>query len=184
LTEQEAKDVFNEIYAQTHRHVLAYITAKCFDTADISDIFQEVYAELFTVISKKGKGYIKNSEAFVINIASQKLYRFNKKYRKLKSIYAVSFESDEDAISGLDFEAFENSVEEKAIKADTIGQVWDYLSEKTPDVRKVFHLRYSLDMTIPEIAGMLSFSESKVKNIIYRTLCQLREIYTEAGGAI
>lgn len=183
MTEQEAKDVFNEVYAQTHRHVLAYITAKCFDTADISDIFQEVYAELFAVIGKKGKGYIKNSEAFVINIASQKLYRFNKKFRKIRNTSAVSFDVDEEAISSLDFEAFEKAIEEKAIKADTIGQVRDYLAKKSPDVRKVFHLRYSLDMTIPEIAGKLSFSESKVKNIIYRTLCELRKIYTEAGGA-
>lgn len=183
MTEQEANSIFDEIYAQTHRHVLAYITAKCFDTADISDIFQEVYAELFAVIGKKGKGYIKNSEAFVINIASQKLYRYNKKFRKLRNISAVSFDGDEDVISSLDFEAFENSVEEKAIKADTMEQVRYYLAEKSLDVRKVFHLRYSLDMTIPEIAGKLSFSESKVKNIIYRTLCELRKIYTEAGGA-
>ena len=183
MTGQEAKGIFDEIYAQTHRHVLAYITAKCFDTADISDIFQEVYTELFTVITKKGRGYIKNSEAFVINIASQKLYRFNKKIRKHNNNLAVSFDVVEEAISSLDFEAFESSVEEKAIKTDMIGQVRDYLAKKSLDVRKIFHLRYSLDMTIPEIAGKLSFSESKVKNIIYRTLCALRKIYTEAGDA-
>lgn len=183
MTEQESKGIFDEIYAQTNMHVLAYITAKCFDTADISDIFQEVYTELFTVITKKGRGYIKNNEAFVINIASQKVYRFNKKIRKLRDNSAVSFDGDEDDISSLDFEAFESSVEEKAIKADTIEQVRDYLAKKSLDVRKVFHLRYSLDMTIPEIAGKLSFSESKVKNIIYRTLCELRVIYTEAGDA-
>ena len=159
---------------------MAYITAKCFDTADLRHFSGGIYGLFY--YHQKAEDTLKTARRS-LSISLPKTLSFQQKIRKHNNNLAVSFDVVEEAISSLDFEAFESSVEEKAIKTDMIGQVRDYLAKKSLDVRKIFHLRYSLDMTIPEISEKLSFSESKVKNIIYRTLCALRKIYTEAGDA-
>ena len=45
---------FDDIYDSTNQAVLAFITAKCKNTADISDIFQDTYMELYQVLIKRG----------------------------------------------------------------------------------------------------------------------------------
>jgi RNA polymerase sigma-70 factor (ECF subfamily) len=57
---------FDEIYNSTKKSVLAFITAKCAHTADINDIFQETYMELYVVLSKRGTDYVINDKAFVL----------------------------------------------------------------------------------------------------------------------
>lgn len=97
MVDQNLISLFNAIYDATNRKILGFITAKCGNTSDISDIFQDTYT-------------------------------------------------------------------------------------KPQIVQKIFLLRYSLDMTIPEIAKLLSVGESYVKNILYRTINQLRELYVRKDG--
>ena len=66
---------FNKIYDSTNKKVLALITAKCCNTEDINDIFQETYIELYSTICNKGTDYIKNPEAFLSHIVKQKIYK-------------------------------------------------------------------------------------------------------------
>ena len=72
---QEIALLFNRIYNETNRSVLAYITAKCSSVSDIGDIFQETYLELYRLLLKRGDGYIQNPQALVIRLAKQKVYR-------------------------------------------------------------------------------------------------------------
>ena len=69
-------------------------------------------------------------------------------------------------------------IDELVCSRDLAARVYTYLSSKPTDVKKVFYLYYSLDLTIPEIAKQLSMSESNVKNKLYRTLKEMRNFYS------
>lgn len=56
-----------------------------------------------------------------------------------------------------------------------------HLKRKSADVRKIFYLYYSLELTISEIAVELEMTESNVKNKLYRTLAELRNRFNLRG---
>ena len=178
MVDQNATTLFNDIYDSTNRKVLVYITAKCGSPSDIHDIFQEVYAELYSVLIRKGPDYIQNSEAFVMRIARQKLARHYSMMDRLKTLLPLSApaEREESPAAELELESF--SIDDQICSRDLAARVYDRLSTKSADVRKVFYLYYSLGLTIPEIAKQLSMTESNVKNKLYRTLNELRKFYS------
>lgn len=49
------------------------------------------------------------------------------------------------------------------------------------DIRKIFYLYYSLELTIAEIAVELEMTESNIKNKLYRTLAELRQRFDLRG---
>ena len=69
MPEPAIQSRFDEIYNATHKLTLTFITAKCDRTADIGDIFQETYMELYRVLQKRGPSYIANDRAFVLRLA-------------------------------------------------------------------------------------------------------------------
>ncbi len=169
---------FNEIYDTTNRKVLALITAKCGNLADIGDIFQETYLELYASLSKRGTDFIHNDEAFVMRIARQKIYRHYSLSKKLSRFVPVIVK-DEDGteINLADLEPDSLELEETVINELLIEDIRRHLQTKPEDVRRIFTLFYSLDQTISQIAGLLSMSESNVKHKLYRTLKELRKFY-------
>ena len=44
---------FNDIYDKTHDYLLKYVVIKCHKINDTNDIMQEIYLELWDIISKK-----------------------------------------------------------------------------------------------------------------------------------
>ena len=75
---------FDEIYNSTNKAVLAFITAKCGRIADVGDIFQETYMELYRLLDKRGTDYITNEKALVLRIAKRKVARY---YSFLEQLY-------------------------------------------------------------------------------------------------
>ncbi|MFA9399081.1 MAG: RNA polymerase sigma factor [Clostridiaceae bacterium] len=174
---------FNDIYDSTNRKILSFITAKCNNTSDISDIFQDTYMELYKVITKRGLDYIKNSDAFVMKIAKQKLYRYYSLFDRLKSIIPMLTINDKgEEVNIVDLEMLDFVIEEKIFEDALVTQINEFISEKSKDIQKIFYLFYYLDMTIPEIAKLLSMNESNVKNKLYRTLKELRKLYFRKDG--
>lgn len=185
MVDQIATTLFNDIYDATNSKVLVYITAKCSNTHDISDIFQEIYMELYSVLVKRGDHYIKNNEAFVMNLTKQKVFRYYSLFDRLKKCIPIITLNDlGEEINLADFEYEVSPVEDSVIEKDLIAQIHKFLSKKPEAVKKIFYLFYYLDQSIPEIAKLLSMSESNVKNKLYRTLAEVRRLYTEKDGAI
>lgn len=183
MVDHNTTTLFNDMYDSTNRKVLGYITARCGNTADIRDIFQETYMELYRVLLKRGPDYIENGEAFVMKLARQKVFRYYSLLDRLKNIIPLYSKNEEgDEVSPAELEPSELSVEESVsdeVLADDLRKI---ISTKPVETRKIFHLYYSLDMTIPEIARLLSVSESHVKNRLFRTLKELRGLYFEKDG--
>ena len=168
---------FDEIYNSTHKAVLSYITAKCKNTADISDIFQETYMELYQVLIKRGAGYITNEKAFVLRIAKQRIARYYSLLERLRifvSMRATNEDGEEVDLSDLEADAF--LTEDFSVNHALIETARQFIGAKPEDVQKVFYLMYDVGLSIPEIAQTLSLSESSVKNKLYRTLNELRNL--------
>jgi len=167
---------FDEIYDSTRKKVLAFITARCGRTADISDVFQETYIELYNLLEKRGADYVTNENALVMRIAKQKIAKHYSFLERLKMFVSLTSKDDED-VDFTDFEADSFSVETFVVNDILLENAWQFIKSKPEDVRKVFYLMYDVGLTIPEIAKSLSMNESNVKNKLYRTLKELRNLF-------
>ena len=165
---------FNEIYDSTRKAVLSYVTAKCRNTADIQDIMQDTYVEIYQIILKRGVEYVKNEKALCLRIARQKLSRYYSLIERLKIFVTVS---NDNEIA--DFEDDSFLTEDFTVNRIMLEEVRRFIAQKPQDVKKVFYLFYDVGCTIPEIARLLSIGESNVKHKIYRTLKELRTLLQE-----
>ena len=166
---QELDRLFNQIYDSTYRATLIYVTAKCNNTEDISDIMQEIYTELYTVILRRGANYIKEPSAFVRKIAKSKVHRHYSLFARIRNNIAVT---ELDEVFTEDSFDLENTVTDRL----TVEEVYKHIFSKPLITQKIFCMYFSLDMTISEISEALSVGESYVKNRLYRTLRELREM--------
>jgi len=173
---------FDEIYDDTRRVVLAFITAKC-ATDDIKDIFQETYLALYRTLAERGVAYVKEPEAFVKRIARNKIadhYTLRQRW-KMHFLHRAwqdgDLADDAGAYDALDAEAFlTEDFADGFVMKDTLRQ---WLAAKPELVQKVFYLVYEAGLTIAETAKALKQSESNVKNMLYRTIKELRQLLAD-----
>jgi len=171
---------FDEIYNSTNKDVLGFITAKCGRVADINDIFQETYMELYKVLNERGAKYVEHDKAFVLRIAKHKIAKHYSLMERLRIFVSMtSVNDDEDEIDLSDFNSDNFLSEDFTVNYVLIEIMQQFLDSKPDIVQKVFYLMYDVGLTIPEIAQALSMSESNVKNKLYRTLRELRILITE-----
>ena len=140
---------FDEIYDSTSKTVLAFITAKCGATADISDIFQDTYFELYQVLKKRGADYVTHEKALVLRIAKRKLARYYslaKRRKMFVSMTAVNEEGDEVEITELEADAF--LTEDFAVNQVLLESAKRFIQAKLEAVQKVFYLMYDVGLTI------------------------------------
>ena len=174
--------LFNEIYDLTNRQTLAFITAKCGNIEEINDILQETYMELYKCLLSKGEDYIENVEAFVINIAKQKIYRHFTLLQRVKANLSLSEVTGKEEKTVFDDTDWEIDVEDSVCTNETIEEIERILATKPQEIRKIFFLRFSLDLSLSEIASLMNLGESSVKNKLYRTIKEIRSIYATEKG--
>ncbi|MCL1791433.1 MAG: RNA polymerase sigma factor [Peptococcaceae bacterium] len=186
MADPDIASLFNEIYSSTNKATLAFITAKCRHTADISDIFQDTYMELYNALAKRGAGYVTNTKALVLRIASRKIAKYYSWLERLRMrelpnspIYVSEDSTDDDEMALSDFAADSFLTEDFAVNQILLESAKAFIHSKPEDVQKVFYLMYDVDLTIPEIARILDIGESNVKNKLYRTLKELRHLLSE-----
>jgi RNA polymerase sigma-70 factor (ECF subfamily) len=133
--------------------------------------------ELWQILNERGADYIKNDKAFAIRLAKRKLSRHYSMLERLRKFIGESTIHDlDDEIDLLEFHADDFLTEDFVVNQDLIENAKKFIGKKPEITQKVFYLFYELDLSIPEIAEMLSISESSVKNKLYRTLKELREL--------
>jgi len=177
---------FNEIYDSTNKTVLAFITAKCGNTADVSDIFQETYMELYQRLQKRGADYVKDGRSFTLRIARNKIARHYKLAERLKIFVSMTIKSEnnedkEMELSEADINSFlaEENIENYIVNQEILEDVRRFIKQKPADIGQIFYFFYEMDLSISEIAQALSLTESNVKHKLYRTLKELRELLNE-----
>ena len=183
MSDPNIASLFDEIYNSTNKAALAFITARCKHTADISDIFQDTYMELYRVLIKRGAEYVTNSKALVLRIAKRKLARYYSLMERLRfrepanpwnNAGTDTVDKDNETVLSDFADSF--LTEEFAVNQIMLETARRFIQSKPENVQKVFYLMYDVDLTILEIAQALSMSESNVKNKLYRTLKELRVI--------
>ena len=177
MSNPNAASRFDEIYDSTHKEVLAFIIAKCGHTADIADIFQETYVDLYKILVNRGVDYVTHEKALVMRIAKRKIAKHYMLLERLKNFVSITTVNDDnEEVDLTEFEADGFTTEDFAVDNILLESAKQFIKSKPIEVRKVFYLMYDVGLTIPEIAQMLSMSESNVKNKLYRTLKELRGI--------
>jgi len=177
--------MFEDIYSKTKKAVHILIASKCKSTADIADIFQDTYMELYQVLCKRGVGYIANDRAFVIKLARRKIAKYYSLLERI-GVY-VSIRAGDDAEGDFadfcadDFIMDEFHVEDFVVDQVLLSEAKQFIESQPDAVQKVFYLHYEADLTIVEIARVLGMTESNVKNKLYRTLKVLRGLMVPAG---
>lgn len=177
MVDRNILSFFNDTYDATNQKVLKFITAKCANTADISDIFQETYMEFYSVLVKRGASYVENSEALVMKLAKQKIYRHYSFTDRFKNSVPLAEDDDGNESNVVNSEAADTSFESAVCDEILVSKIREALLLKPQITQKIFYLYYSLDTPIPEIAQLLSVNESYVKNKLYRTVKELRSAY-------
>ena len=61
-------------------------------------------------------------------------------------------------------------------------QVWNYLKNKNELTARIFYLYFVMDIPIKTIAEDLGFTESNVKNHLYRTQKELKDKFMKGDG--
>jgi len=167
---------FDEIYDATHHAVRVFITAKCANTADIHDIFQETYMELYNLLLKRGVNYVTYEQALVIRIAKRKLAKYYSLTARIRNFISTTNKNkDEASVDFTEKEADAFSLADFVVDDLVYENLRKIIRAKPDTVRKIFYLKYDSGLTITEIAQQLGLSESNVKNKLYRTLKELRE---------
>ena len=90
----------------------------------------------------------------------------------------LQYRSDDDDTDALELLPDDVVVEDKVIDDIVISELRGEIAKKPLVTQKIFYLYYSLDMTIPQIAKLLKLGESYVKNKLYRTIKELRQIFS------
>ena len=185
VTQTDINSRFNEIYDSTNKIILAFITARCGNTSDVSDIFQDTYMELYQIMGKRGADYVTDGKALVFKIAKQKLTRHYSLMKRLQMFVSVNRENDdgeseETEISDADVNSF--STEDYVTDQIMLDNAKKLIKQKSPEVEQIFYFFYDMGLSIPEIAQTLSISESSVKNKIYRTINEIRDLLVTEGG--
>lgn len=160
---------FNVLYDETYEDVLKYVVCKCSNIADVEDIIQKIYIDVYkAMISSKDI-----NKLYVMGITKNKVkdyYRF--KYKQ--KIVSMFIEHDDQTI---DIIPSDINIEDSFINKYDTELVWKYLKKKNVIISKIFYLYYNLGLTIKEIAIELDITESNVKHYLYRTLKELNDYF-------
>jgi len=169
---------FNEIYDSTNKPILAFITARCGNTSDIHDIFQDTYMELYQILDKHGAEYVIDGKAYVFRIAKRKIAQNYSLLKRLKMFIPITVKTDDndEEFDLTDAEADLFIMENSVVNQIMLENARKFIQKKPADVKKVFYLFYEADLTIAEIAKELSLSESNVKHKLYRTIKELQNL--------
>lgn len=183
MVDQTINAFFEKLYDTTYAQTVLFVAKRCDNPAEISDILQEIYADVFATLISKGCNYIKNGGAFVQHLTKKKLARYYSVRSRLKDwipLFNVNQQSDEE-YEAIPIELDEMLIEQQVENKVMMSEISKILSKKPADTQKIFLLYYSLDMTIEQIAIELKLNKSTVKTKLYRTIAELRKIYGKDG---
>ena len=169
MSTEITKETFELIYKETYNSVLKYVLCHCNNIDDVNDIIQDIYAELYSTISKK-QITLENPESYLIGIAKNKIKR---RYRE-KNDLPIDNEIEKIGDNSLDIEI-------NFITKENVLKVWNYLKLKGDLTANIFYLFYVMELPIKVIAKELNMTESNVKNYLYRTKKELKETFMKGG---
>ncbi len=167
---------FEEVYEKTRRSVTLYLIAKCKCFDDINDVLQEVYIEYFRTIQKKGIEYVDDEEAFLISLCKKKLASYYSFWDRIANQTSLDVTAVSELKDHMDHEEQWCDMEDDFYRKEMLQDVQEILRQQPDCVQKIFYLYYTMELTVPEIAGVLSVKPQTVKNKLFRTRKYIRKL--------
>lgn len=184
MADQNSISFFESMYDATYPAAARYVARRCAEPARIADILQDTYAEVYAALLKKGPGYFRDPAAFVLHVARAKLRRYYREQTRRRRELPLTLTGDDgDEYDNPELAPLALTFEDDAQTRLLARQVAETLTQKPPEVQQVFALYYGAGLTLREIAKTLGVKESTVKNRLYRTIQQLRQIYGKDESA-
>ena len=169
---------FEEIYNDTYDRTLRYIITKCSNIDDVNDLLQDTYAEFYKLLQKKKYIELDNCQNYII--AKKKIYKHYGLLYKIKTspLSSRNYEKEYKIEIPDDID-----LESEIITKLNAEMVWDYIKTKNMNVVKIFYLYYYSGFKISQMADELDISESNVKNLLYRTIKDIKQ-NVKIGGDV
>ncbi len=178
----ELEDRFNRLYEKTVRQTTAYLMPRCRRPADLDDLLQETYLELYRALNRPGfLRRLRSGEALVRQIAKQRLYRY---YRRTEGLYEFSLvlpvgDEDDLSVNMGDIRQLEHFLESAPDDLEFDRLVMAVIQEELRNAseidRRIVTMRYGLELSLEEIAGALDCPVGTVKSRLYRFLKKMRD---------
>ena len=165
---------FEKIYESTKRDTLKYISSKAMNISDIEDMYQEVYVKAYDAFTR-GESF-DDPQAFIIGIAKHVVsdnYRLTYRIRKWFAARRSDDDEDDSPAEIADDTDIEELVENKVLYDKVVSEICSMGSE----TQRIFYLRYVLGLSLAQTADTLGIRESRVQQLLYKGLRQLRRKY-------
>ena len=145
---------YRDTYIEFSRFLI--LNAPVLDRVD--DLLQEAY---YIVFKRFKKADIRDKKAYLFKVG----WSLIKKEYKVRQEYPIDLQVTSD----------KEDTEKKILERITLERLWHYLKTKDIVIQKCVYLYY-LGMPNQEIADALHLSLAQVKNYLYRTFKELREV--------
>ena len=170
-----ADQYFGEIYEITYKELSIYVISRIKNIDDAKDLLQITYTAFYKRLQKKGVIPTEAVIGYLKTIARHELGRHFGYFKKRQKDIFLDDESIpqfliEDNVS----DSFEDSVLDKIV----LERIWEYIRQKGGLTYRIFVLRYTFDLTLEETAKTLDVPLYSVTNCIYRTIKELRDVYS------
>ena len=185
MTSTDLENRFNTLYEATSRQTAGYLMARCRRAADLSDLLQETYLEVFRALSRTPEDELRSGPALVRQLAKQTLYKYYRTLDRQDEIPLVhtAGADDESTVDLSDLRQAEAALGEQPddlIHDKLIMEEIQRTIRTAPaSDRRIVEMRYGLDLTLREIAEILEIPESTVKSRLYRFLARVREAHQD-----
>jgi RNA polymerase sigma-70 factor (ECF subfamily) len=172
VAESIPSESFDEIIRQHQRRVyrVLYLLVKDADAADT--LTQECFLRAYKSLgSFRGECRI---ETWLLRIAVN-LARDHEKSRRASFWKRLIGLEDADGSETHQFRGSQPSPERILLAREEMEAVWTAVASLSQQQRAIFLLRFAEEMSLPEIAGVLSLSVGTVKAHLFRATAKIRE---------
>lgn len=171
---------FEEIYNQSYKYVLKFILQKCSNIDDVNDLVQNTYLNLFEYLHKKETIELEDYQSYLIAIAKKQLAKHYGLLYKIQEYFILKTENEEYSELVEEIDSKIEIEKEIVLKLDA-EEVWKNIKQKDIKTIKIFYLYFHEELKITEFSKLLDLKESNVKNVLYRTLKEIRKIVDKEG---
>lgn len=158
---------FSTLYNEYFKVLFAYGLKIGFSEENVEDAIQEVFITIYT--SKKKLSHIHDIEYYLFTSIKNKLFDF---YNQRKRFSYINIE-------GVELVQASTTVDKIILNEKSIqnkNTVSSLLNELSPSQRKIIYFRYTLNLSINEIALIFNSKPATIKKNIQRSLKKLKDI--------
>ena len=169
--EQGDRDAFARLYEANVDRVYRYLLSRLGEPADAEDVTTEVFMQAMKALqSYKSMGT--PLIAWLFRIAHNQAVNYMKKRARRRETPLLETSASYDG------------PEEEALDHVRFEEVVQAMGNLTELQRQVLNLRFAADLSIAEVAGVMSRKEGAVKFLQYSALRALRRVWSqqEAGS--